>query len=93
MRPRRHNPKFAETGVTIRIATPTLDKMLANKGESQSIGNFLTWLQEQRVELATYCGDQLVLKHFQIEELLAEYFGVDLAQAERERRKILAAIR
>lgn len=93
---RRHRPINA--GVQVTIKTPVLDKMLANKGESQSIGNFLSWLQENSYVIAMYgtergTRDMLFPDRHSIEELLAAYFDVDLAEAERERRKILSAIR
>jgi hypothetical protein len=93
---RRHKPISA--GVQVTIKTPVLDKMLANKAESQAVGNFLNWLQENSMFIAGYGKergdrDMIFPDGLSIEELLAAYFDVDLAEAERERCKILAAIR
>jgi hypothetical protein len=88
----------APAGVQVTIKTPVLDKMLANKAESQACGNFLNWLQEQGYVVARYGTERrmretLLPVHDSIEQLLAKYFEVDLGAAERERCKILAAIR
>lgn len=85
------------SGVSIHIETPTLDKMLANKAESQAIGNFIEWLGERGYVIAQY-GDErphrdtLMPVHKNTETMLAEYFEIDLDKAEKERRKILAGI-
>lgn len=78
-----------------KVITPTLDKVVANKAESQAIGNFLEWLSEHGKFIAYYprrseCAAPVTAN---TEELLAEYFEIDLAEAERERVKILAALR
>jgi hypothetical protein len=83
--------------VNIHIPTPTLDKMLANKVESQAIGNFLTWLSENEFVIAKYGTargqrDTLVPEYKGIKQMLADYFGVDLTVAEKERRAILAGL-
>ena len=81
-----------------KLRTPTLDKMLANKGESQSIGNFIKWLSEKNYIISEYGAergqrDTLFPARHNTEKLLAEYFEIDLDAAERERRKILAKLR
>lgn len=91
--------KKKPSGVDIHIATPTLDKMMTVKDESQKIGNFIEWLQAEHIVLAKYqkvrgYREELLLpEHFTTEKLLARYFGIDLEEAERERCKILAGIR
>lgn len=81
-----------------KTTTPELDKILKNKDESQTIGSFLDWLQnERKVILCAY--DEKISDHHPypirktIEELLAEYHGIDLKKAERERVAILDNIR
>lgn len=90
--------KSAPTGITLHIATPTLDRMLSVKEESQKVGNFIEWLRAQGYELAQYGKerghrDTLFPVHTTTERLLAEYFEINLDEAERERCKILAGVR
>ena len=77
---------------------PELDKIAKNKEESQSIGAFLDWLQTDKKII--FCKwDEKVSQHHptpdytSIEKLLAEYFGVDLKKAEKERQEILASLK
>lgn len=78
--------------------TPTLDKMLANQPESQAIGNFLEWLTEKGMFVAHDVEvenrrDKVTQPVYQTtEQLLARYFDVDLAEAEREKQKILESL-
>lgn len=69
------------------IATPELDKMLEVKPQSQVIGEFLDWLQNTKhysiCELIDE-DDRYVSIMKSIEQLLAEYFGIDLNEVERE---------
>jgi hypothetical protein len=92
-----------------KIDTPECNKMLAVKGESHAIGQFIDWLlNDKGVVLAKWhshggdcrrgrrCGiyaEQPVPWCFRMEELLAEYFGIDLHTVERERRAVLDALR
>ena len=106
--------------------TPTLDKMIENKDESQSIGEFIDWLQSEKEITLCYHeaghyeyfddkdGAQIKKmsklearlwrannpekcewiegyypKRDNIEQLLADFFGVDLKKAEKEKRKVL----
>ena len=76
------------------LNTPTLDKIKAVHEESQSIGEFLEWLTQDHwicdydkdagTFFPTYSG---------IEQLLAEYFDIDLDQAEKERQALLDELR
>lgn len=85
------------------VLTPTLDLMMAVKEESENLSMFLMYLmkkyamfeikrkrssEEQAVMSAVGTGD-----HINIEEELASYFGVDLAEAEKEKREILEALK
>lgn len=78
--------------------TPTLDKMLAVRNESQAIGEFLEWAKSQGLFLAEhtqYDGfrDQtLVVSSRSVETILADHFGIDLNAAESEKRAILASL-
>lgn len=85
-------PKSA--GVSIHIETNECDKILRVRRESQTIGEFLEWLQGPR-EL-TICESgrhhSFYPAHISIQNLLAEYFEIDQNQAEKERRAILTAI-
>lgn len=76
--------------------TPELDKMKKVQDESQSLGAFLDWLQnERKIILCEYNNKD---EHYpfpiykSIEQILAEYFKIDLKKCENERRAILAHI-
>jgi hypothetical protein len=81
--------------------TPTLDKMLDVKDRSQAIGEFLEWLEDEKgVELVTtelHHGGSRALEYVPLrqgtESLLAEFFGIDLDAAEREKRALLDELR
>lgn len=76
--------------------TPNLDKLIAVSHESQPIGAFLDWLQnEHGLVLARYSedDDQLWPAHVPIQELLAVYFDIDLRAVERERAQVLRRLR
>ena len=65
--------------------TPELDKMLVVKDKSLILSGFLDWLQEQHYVLAQYDGDELIPVFKDPERLLADFFGIDLKKAEKER--------
>ena len=95
---RKRRQRRIAVGINIRIPTPMLDKMLANKAESQVIGDFLFWLQCNEFVIAKYGTErgtrsQLIPEHKGIEQMLSDYFGLDLDAAEKERRAILAGLR
>jgi hypothetical protein len=85
--------------------TPELDKMLVVRDDSQKIGEFLGWLSEQSIVLAEFdtvpcrdCGcerEALVHTRSNREQLLADYFKIDLnkCEQERERQQILGGLR
>lgn len=76
---------------------PELDKLAKIKDKSQSIGAFLDWLQnEKHYRLAKWekddsiiPEDQLMPVSYDIQQLLAEYFDIDLNKIEEEKRAIL----
>ena len=87
-------------------STPTLDRMLSLRDESQPIDDFLANSQYQ---LAVWVAegecpsmdcpswgsreDHLHPVEKSIEQILADYFDIDLAEAERERQAILDHLR
>jgi hypothetical protein len=86
---------------------PECEKMKKVQSKSQAIGSFLEWLQSKKIELMTWLipeyneeldeylpeekGYYSINKN--IEELLAEYFGIDLKKIEKEKRQMLDEIR
>lgn len=78
---------------TPRVPTPECDKLLKVKDRSQEIGDFLEWLAGQEVELCTYVDkDGYHPVRESTEQLLAEYFGIDLAKIEQEKRAIMKTL-
>lgn len=85
--------KTPEEGVQ-GIPTPEVDKMLAVRDKSQEIGSFLEWLRgEKKIVLAAYEHDDLIEVYTSTNDLLAEYFEIDLNKVEAERRAILEGLR
>lgn len=78
---------------------PECDKMLAVQNRSQDIGEFLEWLRGERgLHLAEYDDDFWEGKflkpvNIRIEDLLAEFFEIDLNKVEAERRALLESLR
>lgn len=80
------------------VKTPELDKLKKVQHESQAIGEFLDWLMnEKHIQLAEYGKGELrddILypmmhgSHGLIEELLAEFYGLDLDKMDKEREAI-----
>ena len=77
--------------------TPMLDKMSKVRDESRSIGQFIEWLGERDPQLyLCECAKEeegFFPIYPNIEKLLAEFFDIDLNEAEKERCQILEAIR
>ena len=88
-----------QKNVTNEVATPTLDRMLEIRDQAQICGEFLDWFlckysvfdrrakRESPVGYVTGSGD-----YISKERLLAEFFGIDLDEAEREKQAILSAL-
>jgi len=93
------------------MKTPELDKMMKIREQSQTVGEFVDWLRDEKnVTLceshqhSEFCEnpdediecelekDEYIPYSFRIQELLAEYFDIDLDKVETERRKILESI-
>ena len=70
-----------------QVKTPELEKMQAVRDDSQKIGEFLGWLSGKDIELSIYDeGAEEICPITQTpEQLLADYFEIDLAKCERER--------
>ena len=77
--------------------TPMLDKMSKVRDESRSIGEFLEWLGSRDPRLYLCELDEDAKQYYPsfpgIEKLLAEFFEIDLNEAEKERCQILETIR
>lgn len=73
--------------------TPMLDKMEAVRARSQEIGEFLEWLGQQGYVICCSGRYPPAPAGKSTEQLLAEYFGIDLEAAERERRAVLDFVR
>ena len=89
-------------------ATPELDKQskIIHSGKAATVQEFYDWLRdEKKWVLARYVeederfegdeiyGEQPVPVFVQPEELMAEFFGIDLKKIESERRALLDALR
>lgn len=80
--------------------TKELQKMNEVKDKSQLIGEFLDWLMNEKgCVIAEYSDSEiyvykpLIPNRLSIEQLLAEYFDIDLEKAERERVELLERFR
>jgi len=78
--------------------TPALDKMASVRNESQKIGEFLEYLGQRRIILCeetdpplSYDAPYMPVNQ-DTEQLLADFFEIDLKACEEERRAILKAI-
>lgn len=73
--------------------TPTLDKMLAVKDDSQKIGEFLEHLQSNNIVLCKFEETDEARGYFPLmkstEQILADYFEIDLLEADKEKKAIL----
>lgn len=73
--------------------TPELDKVQEVRDRSQTIGEFLDWLPSQGIFLARYYEERgLSTFAVNIQELLAEYFDIDLEVMEEEKRRLLSGV-
>ncbi len=74
---------------------PMCAKLSRVRSDKAIIDCFLDWLYEdKKIELCTrskrYLGENFAPIHASKDALLMEYFGIDQAELEKERRKILA---
>lgn len=72
---------------------PECAKISANREESRKIGNFIEWLQETGRFIGKRDEDDCMDEEsLTIENLLAEYFGIDMAKVEEERQQMLESM-
>ena len=70
------------------------EKLSATTSQSEPIGEFLEWLDWERGLTICELGDEgYVPSHISINDLLAEYFKIDLNKVEQERQALLEWIR
>lgn len=79
-----------------RNSFPECEKLASVSEESNKIGQFLEWLlDDKQYCIAQYYDDDMALSDVcrSINDLLAEYFNIDLNEVERERRIMLDELR
>ncbi len=70
------------------------EKMAAVKGQSQVIGEFIEWLRlEKDLEICEWNGGDYFRVSSSTEELLGEFFDIDLEKVEKEKRQMLDELR
>ena len=81
---------------------PECEKLAKVSKESQVVGEFLEWLQNEKeialakwaqVEGSVFSNSNLFLVHDSTESLLAEFFEIDMNKVEEERQQILKELR
>lgn len=82
----------------MKTETPELNRIIGVSEDSQRIGEFLEWLAEQEIVLAEWDDNagndaDLFQIHTTREQLLADYFEIDLVKAEKERQALLDEVR
>lgn len=78
---------------------PECEKLAKVRDKSQAIGGFLSWLREEKEYSICFFKNKkdgweeyLPVRH-SIEQLLAEYFEIDLGKAEKERQQMIEDLR
>jgi len=71
---------------------PESEKLAAVAPFSQKIGEFIEWLSEKDMLIGKWCnnGIRVDVARFNKQELLAEFFEIDLKKVEKEREQMLA---
>ncbi len=79
-----------------KVKTPELEKLVEIRPDNEVISGFLEWLGEKEITLSDWTGlcedcGNAILAPISItkEQLLANYFSIDLAKCEKERRVLL----
>jgi len=91
--------KFNSEKDTKIMKTPNLDKVQEVSDQSHQIGEFLEWLENNDIVLAQFHrptqlpADCLMPLNKKIEEILADYFEIDLVQMEKEKCMLLEKLR
>lgn len=84
-----------------KVKTPTLDRMLEIREQSQLCGEFLDWFLQRYTVFdrnRSRESDSLFMNvlgnsdYIDKEKLLADFFGIDLNEAEREKEMILKSL-
>ena len=84
------------------LKTPELDKLRAVAERSQTCGEFVEWLLDEKgLTLAEWCAyadgeyedERLMPCHPDLTKLLAEFFGIDLGKVEEERSALIDEMR
>lgn len=75
--------------------TPECDRLIEVQEDSQKLGEFYEWLQAKfHIVQKTPVSGQGRIHYLppveSLEQMLADYFGIDLDEVDRERRAILA---
>jgi hypothetical protein len=70
---------------------PEHEKLKALGGANQTVGDFIEWLGENRIELAQWndAGTYCLPIHKSRDDLLAEFFEIDRNKLEAEKRAML----
>lgn len=86
---------YGVEGLLVPEEHPECAKLLSVKDRSQEIGDFLEWLQSKKgVHLAAYYEEAgLSVYRCNVEQLLAEYFEIDLNKVEEEKLSMLKKMR
>lgn len=72
---------------------PEAAKMLEVKDQSQVIGLFIETSGYVLCKLPSPNSEHYIPTHKSIEQILADYFAIDLDKVEKERQQMLATIR
>ena len=78
-----------------KVKYPQCEKVAAKQKESQVIGEFVGWLQDEKGVIFAKWDDDMgrpVLAGFQLESMLLEFFGIDVQAREKEPEAMLANI-
>lgn len=71
---------------------PQHDKLRAVKDKTQTINDFLEFLEENGVELVRFKDDWRLTRQ-QRDKFIAEFFEIDLDELEREKRAMIERLR
>lgn len=79
------------------VPTPECDRMLAVAKESQAVGSFIDWMRGEGWGFGRVHDEGTHDPYWEwdprsIEQMLADFYQIDLTKVEQERRAILAAL-
>ncbi|MDA4132203.1 MAG: hypothetical protein OK454_03645 [Thaumarchaeota archaeon] len=72
------------------------ERLASVKEESQKLGEFIEWVRNERTPHLVLCQEiqgEYAPAGVRTEDLLAEYFDIDLQELEKERRSMLEELR